>query len=45
MAGMWHKIKNLWGKENLWSIFVALIFILLAILSTTDTPLWIYQGF
>ncbi len=42
---MWNQIKKLLSRENLWAIFLALVFVLLAILSTTDTPLWIYQGF
>jgi len=42
---MWNQIKKLLNRENLWALFLAIVFILLMILSTTDTPLWIYQGF
>lgn len=42
---MWEKIKNFWNEENRLAIFIAIVLILLFILTSDDTPLWIYQGF
>ncbi len=38
-------MKALFTKENLWALILALILVLLLILSSSDAPLWIYQGF
>jgi len=38
-------MKVLFNKENLWALILALILVLLLILSSSDAPLWIYQGF
>jgi hypothetical protein len=38
-------MKRLFTKENLWALALALVLVLLVILSSSDAPLWIYQGF
>lgn len=38
-------MKRLFSRENLWALLVALAAILLVILSSDSSPLWIYQGF
>jgi len=38
-------MKRLLSRENLWALALALILVLLVILSSSDAPLWIYQGF
>jgi len=38
-------MKRLLSRENLWALAFALILVLLVILSSSDAPLWIYQGF
>jgi hypothetical protein len=35
----------LFSRENLWALLLALALILLVILSSDSSPLWIYQGF
>lgn len=39
------KLKKLWTEENRLALVIALVILLLVILSSNDTPLWIYQGF
>lgn len=38
-------MKRVFSKENLWALALALIVVFLVILSSSDAPLWIYQGF
>lgn len=38
-------MKNLAGNENLWALVLALVLAALVIITASDTPLWIYQGF
>jgi hypothetical protein len=38
-------MKRLFSRENLWALLLALVVILLVILSSDSSPLWIYQGF
>ena len=38
-------MKRLFTKEILWALALALVLVLLVILSSSDAPLWIYQGF
>jgi hypothetical protein len=38
-------MKRLFTKENLWALALTLVLLLLVILSSSDAPLWIYQGF
>lgn len=38
-------MKQLLSRENLWALALALVLVLLVILSSSDAPLWIYQGF
>ncbi len=38
-------MKRLLSRENLWALALALVLVLLVILSSSDAPLWIYQGF
>ena len=42
-GGGW--VKRVFSKENLWALGLALLLVLLVILSSSDAPLWIYQGF
>jgi len=37
--------SRLFTRENLWALVFCLILITLIILSTTNAPTWIYQGF
>jgi len=39
---LWQKI---WSRENRWALALFLILVLLIILTTDSSPLWIYQGF
>jgi len=38
-------LRSLFSRENLWALVFALVLILLVIFSSSDAPLWIYQGF
>lgn len=42
---MRHALKRLFTPENLWTILLFLILVALIILTTDDSPQWIYQGF
>lgn len=37
--------RHLFSKENLWALGLALVLVLLVIVSSDNSPLWIYQGF
>jgi len=37
--------SRLFTRENLWAVVVCLILIALIILSSSNAPVWIYQGF
>jgi hypothetical protein len=37
--------KILFTRENRWALVLCLIIIALVIFTTSDSPLWIYQGF
>jgi len=37
--------SRLFTRENLWAVVFCLILIALIILSTSNAPVWIYQGF
>lgn len=38
-------LKNLFSRENLAALFLCLVAILVLILTTDQSPQWIYQGF
>jgi hypothetical protein len=38
-------MRRLFSRENLWALLLALALVLLVILSSDSSPLWIYQGF
>lgn len=38
-------MRRLFSRENLWALLLALALILLVILTSDSSPLWIYQGF
>jgi hypothetical protein len=38
-------MRRLFSRENLWALLLALVLVLLVILSSDSSPLWIYQGF
>jgi hypothetical protein len=39
-------MKNkLFNQENLWAFLLAVLIIGLIIMTSSDAPLWIYQGF
>jgi hypothetical protein len=38
-------MRRLFSRENLWALLLALALLLLVILSSDSSPLWIYQGF
>ena len=42
---MRHTLKRLFTPENIWAIVLFLIVVALIILTTDDSPNWIYQGF
>jgi hypothetical protein len=37
--------SRLFTRENLWAVVVCLILIALIILSSSNAPVWIYQGY
>jgi hypothetical protein len=37
--------SRLFTRENLWAVVLCLILIALVILTASNTPTWIYQGF
>jgi hypothetical protein len=37
--------SKLLSRENLWALIFCLILISLVILTASNTPIWIYQGF
>lgn len=37
--------RRLFSRENLWALVFALLLVLLVIVTTDSSPLWIYQGF
>lgn len=39
---MWRKI---WTRENIAAVVLCLVVIFLLIVTTSDAPTWIYQGF
>ncbi len=49
MAGMRRTIAFLrrwiWNRENLYALIFCLALAAIIILTTDDSPLWIYQGF
>jgi nitric oxide reductase large subunit len=40
-----HKGRPFISRENLWALVLFLIIILLVILTASQSPAWIYQGF
>lgn len=38
-------MRRLFSRENLWALLLALALVLLVILTSDSSPLWIYQGF
>jgi hypothetical protein len=42
---MRHTLKRLFTPENIWAILLFLIAVALIVLTTDDSPNWIYQGF
>lgn len=42
---MRHALKRIFTPENIWAILLFLIVVALIILTTDDSPSWIYQGF
>jgi hypothetical protein len=46
---MWHALGNFWRRiaapENVWAFALFLIIVALIVLTTDDSPNWIYQGF
>ena len=42
---MHHILRSLLTKENLYALLLCLILILIVILTASQAPLWIYQGF
>jgi hypothetical protein len=42
LAALYHRLNTL---ENRWALFVCLVVILLIVLTASQSPLWIYQGF
>jgi hypothetical protein len=42
---MRNALKRIFTPENLWAIVLFLIVVALIILTTDDSPNWIYQGF
>jgi hypothetical protein len=37
--------SKLFSRENLWAVVLCLILVVLVILTASNTPIWIYQGF
>ncbi len=37
--------SRIFTRENLWALIFCLILISLVILTASNTPIWIYQGF
>jgi hypothetical protein len=37
--------SKLFSRENLWAVVLCLILVILVILTASNTPIWIYQGF
>jgi hypothetical protein len=42
---MRNALKKIFSPENLWAFLLFIIIIALIILTTDDSPNWIYQGF
>jgi hypothetical protein len=42
---MRNALKQIFTPENIWAIVLFLIVVALIILTTDDSPNWIYQGF
>ena len=42
---MRHALKRILTPENIWAFVLFLIVVTLIILTTDDSPNWIYQGF
>lgn len=42
---MWHALKRLFTPENIWALVLFVILVALIVLTTGDSPNWIYQGF
>jgi hypothetical protein len=42
---MRHSLKRLLTPENIWALVLFLIVVALIVLTTDDSPNWIYQGF
>jgi len=42
---MRNTLKQFFSPENIWAIILFLIVIALIIVTTDDSPNWIYQGF
>jgi hypothetical protein len=42
---MRHTLNRFFTPENLWAFLLFLIVVALIILTTDDSPQWIYQGF
>jgi len=42
---MRNTLKQIFSPENIWAIILFLIVIALIIVTTDDSPNWIYQGF
>jgi len=38
-------LRRIFSRENLWALALCVILSLLVVLSASDSPLWIYQGF
>jgi hypothetical protein len=38
-------MRRLFSRENLYALLLALALVLLVILTSDSSPLWIYQGF
>jgi hypothetical protein len=37
--------SKIFNRENLWAVLLCLILILVMILTASNAPIWIYQGF
>lgn len=42
---MRNALKRIFTPENIWALMLFLIVVALIILTTDDSPNWIYQGF
>jgi hypothetical protein len=42
---MRNALKKIFTPENIWALVLFLIIVALIILTTDDSPNWIYQGF